>query len=379
MGQSVIGRDRMERHSMVQVLCLVGLVSVVSGGLTSTNSQWRRHRPRSPGFRCFSRKNGVIRSRSCSLLFGTSSRRIDTSHSPVDHSINRRNSGYGAPSAPEPQASYGAAETQAEETIDLHNKEFCVDVSTYQPVVWVESEAEECSTVFVKQCEDKSENVCTDVTETKCEVVPYTECQMGMEPQEFSQTVLAPKKFVEKTCTQGRKVIPHIKMLPECRNVTKQNCVTLWETDPDGKQVWAGNEACEPVTWQECKLVPKNVKFIVPEINCTDGNEVWYHEPETSTDIRMTNTFTCEVKSSSSCETQTRPDCKSINYQECREVPVTNCNPKSVHKPTQEKLHRKKCLLPDDEPKAEPASDGYGQPLADPISAPSALPTYSSS
>ena len=32
-------------------------------------------------------------------------------------------------------------------------------------------------------------------------------------------------------------MIPHVKMLPECRNVTKQNCVTLWETDPDGKQV----------------------------------------------------------------------------------------------------------------------------------------------
>ena len=95
-------------------------------------------------------------------------------------------------------------------------------------------------------------------------------------------------------------MIPHVKMLPECRNVTKQNCVTLWETDPEGKQVagyyryyryyriidiiditistlrqvWAGNEACEPVTWQECKLVPKTVKFIVPEINCTDGQEV---------------------------------------------------------------------------------------------------------
>ena len=61
-------------------------------------------------------------------------------------------------------------------------------------------------------------------------------------------------------------------------------------------QVWAGNEACEPVTWQECKLVPKNVKFIVPEINCTDGNELWYHEPEAIEDVRMTNTFTCEVR-----------------------------------------------------------------------------------
>ena len=59
--------------------------------------------------------------------------------------------------------------------------------------------------------------------------------------------------------------------------------------------MWAGNEACEPVTWQECKLVPKNVKFIVPEINCTDGGEIWYHEPEPVTQMRMTNTFTCKV------------------------------------------------------------------------------------
>ena len=27
---------------------------------------------------------------------------------------------------------------------------------------------------------------------------------------------------------------------------------------------------------------------------------------------------------------------------------MTKCNPKSVHIPTQERLHRKKCLLPDD-------------------------------
>ena len=55
---------------------------------------------------------------------------------------------------------YGAPAPAEEEKVDLHNKEFCVDVSTYQPVVWVEREAEECETVFVKQCSDKSENVC---------------------------------------------------------------------------------------------------------------------------------------------------------------------------------------------------------------------------
>ena len=104
-------------------------------------------------------------------------------------------------------------------------------------------------------------------------MVPYTECQLGQETQEIQETVLAPKKFLEKECIQGRKEIPHQKMLPECRNVTKQNCVTLWETDEQGNKQWAGTDSCEPVTWQECKLVPKEVTFIVPEITCEDKQE----------------------------------------------------------------------------------------------------------
>jgi hypothetical protein len=53
---------------------------------------------------------------------------------------------------------------------DPHAKEFCVDASTYQSVVWVERDGEECTTEFVQQCEQKSESVCADVTETFCEV-----------------------------------------------------------------------------------------------------------------------------------------------------------------------------------------------------------------
>merc|ERR1712038_2240713 len=308
------------------LLCsLVGLLALSATSHSAANQSWRP----------ISRSSKAVESNS-------------------QHLINRRT------------ASYNQETPGTDNNVDLHNKEFCVDVSTYEPVVWKEVDAEQCDTVFVKKCEDRSEEVCADVTETRCQVLPYTECEMGMEPQTYSKSILQPKLFVEKTCTQGRKMIPHQKMLPECKNVTKQNCVTLWETDDDGKQVWAGNEACEPVTWQECKLVPKTVKFIVPQINCTDGQEVWYHEPEAVTDIRMTNTFSCEVKSTTSCQSQTRPDCKKVEFQECREVPVTNCEPKTVHKPTQEKLHRKKCLLPD-EKEAEAPSDSYGQPQSPPL------------
>ena len=54
--------------------------------------------------------------------------------------------------------------------IDLHNKEFCVDVSTYQPVVWEEREGEACRTEWQMQCEDKAEKVCADISETRCDV-----------------------------------------------------------------------------------------------------------------------------------------------------------------------------------------------------------------
>merc|ERR1719400_1983259 len=57
------------------------------------------------------------------------------------------------------QNSYGGP-PEPSEPVDLHNKEFCVDVSTYQPVVWVEREAESCETVFVKMSLRRSARWC---------------------------------------------------------------------------------------------------------------------------------------------------------------------------------------------------------------------------
>ena len=63
-------------------------------------------------------------------------------------------------------------------TVDLHNEQFCVDISFYEATEWVEEYSEECKTEFHKMCEEKSEDVCRDTVETWCEVVPYTECSM---------------------------------------------------------------------------------------------------------------------------------------------------------------------------------------------------------
>ena len=179
-----------------------------------------------------SHHQGGVNGRSGRVVGGVRQSQHTRHDRPRPQEARRGRDGHAAP-APVAEG-YGGPK---EEPVDLHNKEFCVDVSTFDPVTWVEREGQECETVFEKACEEKTEKVCADVTETTCKVEPYTVCEMGLEPQNKVSTMLAPKLFVEKTCTQGKKEIPHTKLLPECRNVTKQNCVTLWETDADGKQV----------------------------------------------------------------------------------------------------------------------------------------------
>jgi hypothetical protein len=67
--------------------------------------------------------------------------------------------------------------------------------------------------------------------------IPYKECKQGVEPQQYNETKLNQKKFIEKSCTVAKKTIPHKKLVPRCTNITKQNCVTIWEIDQSGKQV----------------------------------------------------------------------------------------------------------------------------------------------
>ena len=92
--------------------------------------------------------------------------------------------------------------------------------------------------------------------------MPFTECKLTVTEQKIKESSLVPRSFIEKECIQSKRNIPHRKLMPECTNVTKQNCVlTNWETDEYGNQIWAGNEECDQISWQECKLVPKDVKL----------------------------------------------------------------------------------------------------------------------
>merc|ERR1739846_170 len=68
--------------------------------------------------------------------------------------------------------------------------------------------------------------------------------------------------------------------------------------DDNGNKVWAGNEDCEDVTWQECKLVERTVDFTVPKVDCLDdGNAIPYMRFVDTNKTQMLNKMTCEVKS----------------------------------------------------------------------------------
>ncbi len=77
-------------------------------------------------------------------------------------------------------------------------------------------------------------------------------------------------------------------------------------------QVWAGNEACEPVTWRECKLVPRLVDFKVPKITCVDGEAIPYMDCVDANKTQMATKMTCEVKHAKNCEPVVATKCKDI-------------------------------------------------------------------
>ena len=66
-------------------------------------------------------------------------------------------------------------------------------------------------------------------------------------------------------------------------------------------KVWAGNEDCEDVTWQECKLVERTVDFTVPKVDCLDdGNPIPYMRFADTNKTQMLNKMTCEVSETQS-------------------------------------------------------------------------------
>ena len=60
---------------------------------------------------------------------------------------------------------------------------------------------------------------------------------MEMVPVQYNGFKMESKEFTPQTCEEREVEEFHIKQRPECKNVTKQNCVTKWVVKPSGQKV----------------------------------------------------------------------------------------------------------------------------------------------
>ena len=232
--------------------------------------------------------------------------------------------------------------------IDPHSNDLhCIDVSTYEDVVWDSVPRDKCTATFPKKVITKQERVCEEVTTLQCNVIGYTECQMEMEGLSYKSYEMKEHYFGRKKCHEETITEYHTKKKSECKDVTKQNCVTKWEIKPNGEKVWSGNEDCEPVTWNECKLVEYKVPFKTPTIVCVDAEKIPWNDCVDIFKTQMTSKMTCKPKSAVECSPISSRLCTTVQWQESYQEVVPKCETGYISKPRQEVSHKKKCLLPD--------------------------------
>ena len=119
-------------------------------------------------------------------------------------------------------------------------------------------------------------------------------------------------------CEKTEVVEDHNKTRYNCENVTRQQCTSLWKM-VNGEKVWAGNDDCRDVTWEECSPVIKTVPMAVAQMVC-DSVPVNYFDYENTTNPRMADSLDCTVDKRVVCSPVTSSKCADITYTKCEEV-----------------------------------------------------------
>ena len=149
----------------------------------------------------------------------------------------------------------------------------CVDMSHYLEVEYNVTQTTLCSFKQRTHCEKKTEEVCRDVPVTKCKIVGYTECEEFPETHKVRDDMIVTESFFQKECSPVKKIVTETKKTPHCEMVIKQQCDSKWVVDEYGQKTFATTENCKNVTWEDCKLVDKEVPKEVNSYECHPGSE----------------------------------------------------------------------------------------------------------
>jgi len=220
----------------------------------------------------------------------------------------------------------------------------CTDISFYDVIKYTTKPKKCCDTSLREVCIPKTDTICEDVLELKCDVAAWVECKSEPKTHPGKTCSVDIKDFPFQDCREVKTSTKHTKPVAECKNITKNNCVTDWEVDAQGKKVWTGSETCTPVVWEECEVVEKTVEFPSIQTECqTAANIKWTDYEDRDVDTLGTET-TCEVKSATDCKDALVNKCSKVTWQECKMEPFDECNDVFVYQPDQEKKHKQSCL-----------------------------------
>jgi len=255
--------------------------------------------------------------------------------------------------------------TQNEDPIthNLHTGQFCSDISGWTDVFYKNDTEVCCESSFKKNCTEKEKTVMVDVTTMECEVIAWADCSMDWKNTTGFTCDMQPQNYTEKECEIKTRNITHTKMEPHCENVTYDNCVTLWDENANGDKIWTGNEDCKPITWTKCELKPVNKTFQDVYSECKNTTTHPYDSHKNGTKIMTIDIQKCEVKTAVDCKPVTIQKEATAKWQECEDIKMDSCDERPVRRPTQDPIHKKKCLIQaqDQDDDDETTTDGTGE------------------
>ena len=198
---------------------------------------------------------------------------------------------------------------------------FCRDLTDYGDLTYINETINVCTSELKKTCVDKTEEMCMDVTHMDCDVELFTDCAMDWTTHDVVESKPTTLTKHLPTCIKKTKPEEHEKVHYECKNVTKQHCTSLWKV-VNGEKVWAGNDDCKDVTWEECEPIPVKVEWEVPYMECITTPHS-YLSYENVTRPVMADTMECRVEKRVVCKPRKENKCASITYTTCSEVRET--------------------------------------------------------
>ena len=226
------------------------------------------------------------------------------------------------------------------------HEENCVDISRYSEIFYEESFHNICTYRTSRSCRTVTNSACVSIPVSECEVVGYAKCTSSAHTSLQHNDAVIPTSFTPKECHQtGLQTLHEVHQVPVCQNVTKQQCDSKWIVDAAGEKVWAGNENCQDVTWEDCSLQDVSKPIDVPTYTCSDVPPITYPLPSFN-EVEVTGyKTTCAAAAYPLCTTSSVQKCAEVTYEQCEDIVTPVCFGEMYFRvPYQTYDHRLKCL-----------------------------------